>query len=120
MYPKREAEQWKRSECDIGDEKVSIRVKLWNEKADVSFKQGMSVKLTNLVTDVYNGVVSVNSTATTLYEVCYINVKYSRYSLQSFSVYYGLLSILLMMNVLHRFIYEYVICVFVKFEDFYL
>lgn len=66
VYAMKEGGDWCRKDVVIEDnERNRIRVKLWNEKVKLELEQGQNVVIENVETDVYNNVVSVNSTVLT-------------------------------------------------------
>jgi len=71
VSPIREESTWKRQDLILKDDNSTILVKLWNDKADVHVTNGNQIKLTNVTTDLYRDVLSVQSTDETNCEVYY-------------------------------------------------
>jgi len=69
----RKGDLWTRHDVLLADSQQQVTCKLWGDKAEVKVTVGDKAKMSNLTVDVYNNILSLNSTDETEYEVSYFH-----------------------------------------------
>jgi len=69
---------WKSKEVTIGDEVQHLSCKLWNNYAEEEIMEGNDVTLTNVVVNIFNHTVSVNTSDNSqVIQVCIFDISTS-------------------------------------------
>jgi len=84
VSPKKHGPTWTRKDVDAADQNQTIRIKLWDEKSDYDVNAGEMVKFTSVLTNSYNGELSLISTKQTSCEVCHNYMYFNRKSVKDF------------------------------------